>query len=424
MKALIAAILVVCILFTGGITYLNMDNRDAVIIEHAQSLAAQQSVQEVPAAAEEVPQADESAEVTDAPEAPEAAAPVFKPLDLDAIYALHEDGDVVMTVNGKDVYWNEYYYWLNVQAAQVDSYFEQMLMYVGQEIKWDDTVNEEGDTYADIVLADTETMIRQMYGIESKAAELGITLTEEDEAELEAAVQEFTVSTCGEGAGEEELRETLATIHVTPEFFRRVIGMNQILGKIFETQYGENGSLVTDEQALAYIEENGVMNANHILFMTVDMSTGMSYEEAIIEEKLAAATAAMEELRAIEDDAEREAAFVAMKEELCEDSGKVTNPLGYCFIPGTMVPEFEEAAAALAPYEISEPVKTSYGYHVLMGLPADPELSIRSIDGEMGNARMLWANDRFTEEMLAHFDALELAYAEGYEQVELAAFVG
>ena len=55
MKALIAAILVVCIVFTGGITYLNLDNRDAVIVEHAQALAAEQSTQEVPAAMEDVP---------------------------------------------------------------------------------------------------------------------------------------------------------------------------------------------------------------------------------------------------------------------------------------------------------------------------------------------------------------------------------
>ena len=69
MKALIAAILVVCIVFTGGITYLNLDNRDAVIVEHAQALAAEQSTQEVPAAMEDVPAAeDEAAEVPETSE--------------------------------------------------------------------------------------------------------------------------------------------------------------------------------------------------------------------------------------------------------------------------------------------------------------------------------------------------------------------
>ena len=98
MKALIAAILVVCIVFTGGITYLNLDNRDAVIVEHAQALAAEQSTQEVPAAMEDVPAAeDEAAEV------PEAAMPEYKGLDLEAVYALHQGDEVVMSINGRDV---------------------------------------------------------------------------------------------------------------------------------------------------------------------------------------------------------------------------------------------------------------------------------------------------------------------------------
>lgn len=422
MKALIAAILVVCIVFTGGITYLNLDNRDAVIIEHAQAVAAEQRTQEVPAAMEDVPAAEgEAAEV---PEAAEAPMPEYKGLDLEAVYALHQGDEVVMSINGRDVCWDDYYYWLNVQASQVDAYLEQMLMYTGQEIKWSDTVDEEGTTYADVVLGDTETMLRQIYGIELKAEEMGVTLSDEEQAEIDASIAEFAVSMCGEGATEEELNETLKAIHVSPELFRRILGSNKLLTNCFEAKYGEQGSDISDEQALAYIEEQGVMHANHILFLTMDMSTGMSYEEDVIEEKLAAATAAMEELRAIEDDAEREAAFVAMKEERCEDTGKVLNPLGYCFVPGTMVPEFEETAAALAPYEISEPVKTSYGYHVLMGLPANPDTSIRGVDGDMGSARMLCANDLFTEEMLAAFDALELKYAEGFEKPDLASFAG
>ncbi|NYF26009.1 peptidylprolyl isomerase [Sporosarcina sp. JAI121] len=48
-------------------------------------------------------------------------------------------------------------------------------------------------------------------------------------------------------------------------------------------------------------------------------------------------------------------------EEAAQETG---GDLGW-FGPGKMVPEFEEAAFALKKREISEPVKTSFGYHVI-----------------------------------------------------------
>lgn len=56
-----------------------------------------------------------------------------------------------------------------------------------------------------------------------------------------------------------------------------------------------------------------------------------------------------------------------------EDPGMASRPGGYIFTTGEMVKEFEETSFALAVGEISPPVKTAYGYHILCRLPLPQE---------------------------------------------------
>lgn len=71
--------------------------------------------------------------------------------------------------------------------------------------------------------------------------------------------------------------------------------------------------------------------------------------------------------------------FAAIAQEVSIDpgSGAAGGDLGP-LEPGAFVPEFEEAALALQPGEISEPVQTQFGYHIITTEPAaelTPELS-------------------------------------------------
>lgn len=78
--------------------------------------------------------------------------------------------------------------------------------------------------------------------------------------------------------------------------------------------------------------------------------------------------------------------FSELAKSLSKDKGSAEKggDLGY-FSRGKMVPEFERAALGLKPGEVSEPVRTRFGYHVIkltdmkMGNPASFEQSEESI---------------------------------------------
>ncbi|KAJ6645036.1 Parvulin-like PPIase [Pseudolycoriella hygida] len=65
--------------------------------------------------------------------------------------------------------------------------------------------------------------------------------------------------------------------------------------------------------------------------------------------------------------------FVKLAKELSKDEGSKANggEIGY-IIPGQLVPEFEEKALSMKVNEISAPVRTQFGWHVIMVLDKRP----------------------------------------------------
>ena len=69
----------------------------------------------------------------------------------------------------------------------------------------------------------------------------------------------------------------------------------------------------------------------------------------------------------------------ALAKEYSIDTGLISNPEGYYFLPGEMVVEFENAAFDLRENETSGIVKTDYGYHIIRRLPKNYDYILKNI---------------------------------------------
>lgn len=126
--------------------------------------------------------------------------------------------------------------------------------------------------------------------------------------------------------------------------------------------YIEKG--LTEKQMKEYYEKNiyGDISAKHIL-ITPDVKEGATEDE-----KKAADEAALNEAKALIERIKNGEDFSTLAKEFSDDEGSKEKggDLGY-FNTGDMVEEFEKAAFALEKDQYTtEPVKTNYGYHIIM----------------------------------------------------------
>jgi peptidyl-prolyl cis-trans isomerase C len=123
--------------------------------------------------------------------------------------------------------------------------------------------------------------------------------------------------------------------------------------------------VISDEQAKKFYEENPgkfeqpeMVRASHILFGTRDKATQRELPSSEQAQKRKQAEAVLKRAQAGED-------FAALAKEFSEDPGSKDKGGEYTFPKGRMVPEFEAAAWALKPGQVSDIVTTSFGYHII-----------------------------------------------------------
>ena len=392
MKKLIIGLLALGLIVVLALGFTNSD----LVLKSDKAAATAETTETAPAA-EPAAQAETPAE-EEGPTLVEAGG-----VDYDAIYALHAPEEVVMTVDGKDVTWQDYFYAFYNQAQGMEQTF-QMYQSYGMAMGWESQANEAGQTFAELVDESAEKTMRSLITVESLAEEKGVTLNEEEEAQLEAEHKDNIAYFCGENGTEEDLYAKLETMYLSKDFYSRLIRHSYLTQAILRTE----GEQLSDEEVLSWMEENGILSANHILIGTMNLSTGEALDEAQVEEKTALAQQIAQELQAIEDPAEREKRFLELKEQYCEDGGD------YVFGPGVMVEEFYNGTQALAEGEVSDPVQSTYGYHIILRRPLKADDSVMSASGTQ-SARELMMNERVNQLLQERMDQQQVEYAPGFQ---------
>ncbi|MBR4030632.1 MAG: peptidylprolyl isomerase [Clostridia bacterium] len=235
--------------------------------------------------------------------------------------------------------------------------YEIAYMLMSAELSGDSITVEEAAEY-----------MAEFKGMAQIAKENGIALTDEDIADVKAQVSEME-SYYG---GAEVLDQMLLQYGINRDQYTK-IGELSTLGTKVSDQAVELGLIeaTTDAELKEFYNKN-YLRAKHILFSNMD-EEGNPIDDAVVLEKATNAYNKIKEGTPFEDLA-----------DLSEDPGSATNPDGYMFINSAnfeedlamilqsqglvMVPEFEKGTVALKNGEVSEPVKSDFGYHIIKRL--------------------------------------------------------
>ena len=237
--------------------------------------------------------------------------------------------DVAATVNGKPITIEDYEREYKMQAQQaMAQYGEDFLMQKSPDGK---------QTMGEIMRQNTlDNMVRfEIY--KQDAEEKGIKVTDNDvDAEYKKMVDMY--------GGEEKLQEALKENDLTVDQMKKYMKTNLLMRQYQEKMLKELEP--TEEELKKYYDghkdEFKTAEASHILVKT------------------------KEEAEAIKKELDGGADFAKLAKEKSLDTGSAQNggSLGQ-FSPGQMVKEFDEKVFSMKPGEISDPVKTQFGFHII-----------------------------------------------------------
>lgn len=283
----------------------------------------------------------------------------------------------VMTVGELTVSADLFFYWVNAIARDAEKLYQQYAMYYGQygsllnsdgTLNWDAAYTQTM-TVGDVIRAQAMEKLAFFVITESFAKSHGIELTAEDKTAIEEEITKnltaYREALVKEDAVNNELTDEAIeekyfyTLGVDRATVARLMGITYLRDTIVDQMLTEGSSLYIEDATY----EEFAFYADHILIATVDLATQRDLPADQIAEKKALAE---EILKLLQESDDMETLFANLADFHSEDTGRETNPTGYIFTSGQMVAEFENAVKALEPGQLSELVKSDFGYHIIL----------------------------------------------------------
>lgn len=297
---------------------------------------------------------------------------------------LNEGAETVLTVNGDAVTADEYsgYMLYNMQ------YYASMYAQMGLTDLWsnEDMAKSLGASMPEA--AEQQAIYARV--VMQKFNELGLKLSYNEQKEM-ASVRRNSIANTSQDA----YLNQIAQFGFSDQTYQNFMYISQCYQALNDYYFGENGvNTPSDEDIQKYYEDNYI-TAKHILITTVDPASGET--KRTDEEAKKEAQSILDRINAGED-------FDTLMNQYSEDTGLSNNPNGYTFTEGQMVTEFYDGAKALAEDEVSELVKSSYGYHIIKRVKLDDSQLdnfksdiVSAISGSMDELLQQWIDEAQVE---------------------------
>lgn len=281
-----------------------------------------------------------------------------------------QDTREVLSVNGEKVSYGKFVFFLENMKEMIASESD---IDITDEASWS-TVEIDNKKAIDVAKEKAVDDVVSLMVQVQRAKSEGIELTDEDKKSIGKQKNSIVSQYGGESGFKEKLKEWKISSEIFDQIMQDYMYASKLQAKYLEQNEQINN--VTDEEIqVKYNDEKEKLLRDsifvkHILILTKDTATGEEYTE----EKKAEAKDTIDMIHQRLVDGED---FDTLMKEYSQDVESSYDGYSFTHGDGTMDSDFDNAAYALGVGDISEVIKTQFGYHIIKRLESDidvPEL--------------------------------------------------